>query len=70
MKNRHAISIAGIILVLLSISCGGAKTDVSEKNLTEYVNPFIGTGDHGHVFLGANVPFGMVQLGPSQIVKG
>lgn len=40
------------------------------KNYTDYVDPFIGTGGHGHVFLGANVPFGLVQLGPSQAVKG
>ena len=32
-------------------------------NLTRYVDPYIGTGFHGHVFLGANVPFGAVQLG-------
>ena len=38
--------------------------------LTDYVNPFIGTGGHGHVFLGANVPFGMVQLGPTQPTRG
>ena len=37
------------------------------QNLTQYVNPYIGTGGHGHVFLGANVPFGLVQLGPSNI---
>ena len=35
--------------------------------LTEYVDPFIGSGGHGHVFVGANVPFGMVQLGPTSI---
>lgn len=29
-----------------------------------YVNPFIGTDGHGHVFPGATVPFGMVQLSP------
>ncbi len=29
-----------------------------------YVNPFIGTGGHGHTFPGATVPFGMVQLSP------
>lgn len=28
-------------------------------NLTQYVNPRIGTGGHGHVFLGANVPLAM-----------
>jgi len=31
---------------------------------TKYVNPFIGTGGHGHTFPGATVPFGMVQLSP------
>lgn len=39
-------------------------------SLTQYVDPFIGTGFHGHVFLGANVPFGAVQLGPVNITEG
>lgn len=43
------------------------QKNTSQKNLTQYVDPYIGTGDHGHVFLGANVPFGLVQLGPSNI---
>jgi predicted alpha-1,2-mannosidase len=34
--------------------------------LTQYVDPFIGTGGHGHVYPGATVPFGMVQLSPDQ----
>ena len=34
---------------------------------TDYVDTKIGTGGHGHVFVGANVPFGMVQLGPTSI---
>ncbi|MFK7774806.1 MAG: hypothetical protein AB8F94_21885, partial [Saprospiraceae bacterium] len=33
-------------------------------SLTEYVNPFMGTANHGHVYPGATVPFGMVQLSP------
>ena len=37
---------------------------------TTLVNPFIGTGGHGHVFLGANVPFGFVQLGPTERTAG
>ena len=37
---------------------------------TPQVNPFIGTGGHGHVFLGANVPFGFVQLGPTNRKDG
>lgn len=43
---------------------------VYQKNFTQYVDPFIGTGFHGHVFLGANVPFGAVQLGPVNISEG
>ncbi|MDO5488155.1 MAG: GH92 family glycosyl hydrolase [Rikenellaceae bacterium] len=39
----------------------------SSPQLTSYVDPKIGTGDHGHVFVGANVPFGMVQVGPTSI---
>jgi len=37
---------------------------VDSKNLTHFVNPFIGTKDMGHCFPGAVVPFGMVQLSP------
>ena len=33
-------------------------------SLVSYVNPFIGTGYHGHTFPGAAWPFGMVQLSP------
>lgn len=40
------------------------------SNLTQYVDPYIGTGFHGHVFLGANVPFGAVQLGPVNMSEG
>jgi len=34
------------------------------QKLTKYVDPFLGTGGHGHVYPGAVVPFGMVQLSP------
>ncbi len=36
----------------------------AQKDYTKYVNPFIGTGGHGHTFPGATVPFGAVQLSP------
>ncbi len=42
----------------------------SAQQPAEFVDPFIGTGNHGHVFLGANVPFGAVQLGPVNISEG
>lgn len=34
------------------------------QSYTQYVDPFIGTADHGHTYPGATVPFGMVQLSP------
>lgn len=56
-------------LCVLTASCGVQK-EKTQTDLTSFVDPYIGTGGHGHVFLGANVPYGMVQLGPSQKVKG
>lgn len=47
-----------------------ATSGDSLMNLTQYVDPHIGSGFHGHVFVGANVPFGAVQLGPTQISEG
>jgi putative alpha-1,2-mannosidase len=40
------------------------------QNYTQYVNPMIGTGDHGHTFPGATTPFGMVQLSPDTRIDG
>lgn len=59
-----------LLTMLLSISfmVNGQSSSVNE--LTSFVNPMIGTGGHGHVFLGANVPFGFVQLGPTQYTHG
>ncbi|MCX6197989.1 MAG: GH92 family glycosyl hydrolase [Bacteroidetes bacterium] len=42
----------------------------SQKDFSVYVNPFIGTGGHGHTFPGATVPFGMVQLSPDTRLTG
>ena len=40
------------------------------QNYQQHVNPFIGTGGHGHTFPGATVPFGMVQLSPDTRIDG
>ncbi len=50
-------------LLLFAGLAFGARAD----EYTRYVDPKIGSGGHGHVFVGANVPFGMVQLGPTSI---
>ena len=47
-----------------------AATQPAKQDYTQYVNPFVGTGGHGHVFLGANVPFGHIQAGPTQKKQG
>lgn len=46
------------------------NSDAQRFQYVASVDPFIGTGGHGHVFLGANVPFGMVQAGPVNINRG
>ena len=45
----------------------GCEEEAGQATYTAHVNPKIGTGGHGHVFVGANVPFGLVQLGPTSI---
>ena len=57
------IYIINIALIGLTACC----SPIDEEKLTSYVDPLIGSGGHGHVFVGANVPFGMVQLGPTSI---
>jgi predicted alpha-1,2-mannosidase len=61
-----------LTFAVLIISCNQQKeiSNVAGNQLTRYVDPYIGTGFHGHVFLGANVPFGAVQLGPVNMSEG
>lgn len=42
---------------------------LSERKI-DYVNPFIGTGGHGHTFPGATLPFGAIQLSPDTDIEG
>ena len=43
---------------------------MAQQDYSKHVNPFIGTGGHGHTFPGATVPFGMVQLSPDTRIDG
>lgn len=45
-------------------------TSVAQQNYVQYVNPFIGTGGHGHTYPGATLPHGMVQLSPDTRLDG
>ena len=62
LKNTFAV----IALIIISFSFKIMKTN----DYIKYVDPFIGSGGHGHVFVGANVPFGGVQVGPTNFNKG
>ncbi|MEO1485549.1 MAG: GH92 family glycosyl hydrolase [Bacteroidota bacterium] len=59
-----------LTLLLVSTSCEEKEETKVPKRLTEYVDPFIGTGGHGHTFPGATVPFGMVQPSPDNGTAG
>ena len=61
MKNIITL----ILLLIMASGCSPKKTVYSKK-----VNPFIGTGGHGHTYPGATSPFGMVQLSPDTRIEG
>lgn len=63
---------SGIAICLTSFvfSCKTQEKTEATTNYVSYVDPYIGSGEHGHVFVGANVPFGAVQIGPQNIHKG
>lgn len=62
MQNNHILRQALPLFLLLAVAACKPAVDY-----TSYVDVRIGTGGHGHVFVGADVPFGMVQLGPTSI---
>ncbi|MBK8610508.1 MAG: GH92 family glycosyl hydrolase [Chitinophagaceae bacterium] len=45
-------------------------TTLAQRSLIQYVDPFIGTGGHGHTYPGAVLPHGMVQLSPDTRLDG
>jgi predicted alpha-1,2-mannosidase len=51
-------------LICLSSWIWGQATTRPATDLTQWVDPFIGTDAHGHTHPAAMRPFGMVQLGP------
>jgi predicted alpha-1,2-mannosidase len=57
-----------ITLIVLAFSAIAQKP--VESDLTSFVNPFIGTGGHGHTYPGPALPFGMIQPGPDTRLSG
>ncbi|WP_221409568.1 GH92 family glycosyl hydrolase [Marinoscillum furvescens] len=66
----------GLSLIIL-YACNRSRAEriygeptTEQQSLTQLVNPFIGTGGHGHTFPGASMPNGMVQLSPDTRLMG
>ena len=66
MKTFHSL-FAHIIALCL---CLTIWTPGIADNYRKYVNPIIGTDNHGHVAVGGGVPFGMVNPGPVEMGEG
>jgi predicted alpha-1,2-mannosidase len=56
--------------LLLSLLLLAGLQPAAQPGYTKYVNPFIGTGGHGHTYPGAVLPHGMVQLSPDTRLTG
>ena len=57
--------IFSLSILFILISCSE-----HEGGYCALVNPLIGSGGHGHVFVGANVPHGMISVGPNNVSEG
>jgi putative alpha-1,2-mannosidase len=57
-RSSVSLRLCGLFLFL------AVSVAAQTKDFTRWVNPFIGTGGHGHTFPGATMPFGMVQVSP------
>ncbi len=74
------IRLAAVLVMIMPLSAGllDARTSAhfcaagfrEVEDLAVLVDPFIGTGGHGHTYPGATLPFGMVQLSPDTRLTG
>ena len=72
-RVRPLVAISVLAVLLQGTSFRGVPDRNSPSklpDLTRYVDPFIGTGGHGHTFPGPTLPFGMVQLSPDTRLTG
>lgn len=66
MNTGRGLRFFGVYMAVLCGFAVGAETG----GVVQYVDPYIGTGGHGHTFMGASAPFGAIQPGPMNIHKG
>jgi len=57
------------ILIFCCLVVSSAQIS-AQQDRARFVNPFVGTGGHGHTYPGATRPFGMVQLSPDTRLTG
>ncbi len=71
MSNKFCrLTLLYILFALISCLPEKKPVPISTTDYTQFVDPLIGSGYHGHVFVGASVPFGAVQLGPNNETQG
>jgi predicted alpha-1,2-mannosidase len=62
--SRRARPLALVFLATSACAPPDLPPRLDTPEVSRWVDPFIGTGGHGHVYPGATVPFGMVQVSP------
>ncbi len=71
--SQMRVFLSLLFAFFLIVGCNNKpKTEPAKKDtsLISYVNPFIGTGGHGHTYPGATMPFAMMQLSPDTRLDG
>jgi predicted alpha-1,2-mannosidase len=58
-----------LVFLLIILFSHTESAQQRKDDILSWVDPFIGTGGHGHTFPGATTPFGMIQLSPDQNTK-
>ena len=64
------LSVLALGTVALVACSNSEKKQIAAESYVDWVDPLIGSGGHGHVFVGASIPHGMIQLGPNNNKKG
>ena len=68
--NRSAtVLLTALLIAATAPSLSSQTLDSTKRDAYSSVDPFIGTGNDGHTFPGATVPFGMVQLSPDTQIR-
>jgi putative alpha-1,2-mannosidase len=67
----NTLKYIAILATAIISACSSSPASIeNQQNNAKFVNPFIGTGGHGHTFPGATTPHGMVQLSPDTRTLG